>query len=422
MMPNVPAIKFCLFRRALLGALVLAVGFLGIARAQAEPAPVAPVAPINLAAPLPPVTFEDWRFVRGDDQTQEFAMAFPSPLPSGDPTNDRVTLRVVLPTDRPGPHQVIVLLHYLGAGDDRFERRAAARLARRGFASVLVALPYHLERTPPGRRSGELAVVPDVPRIRLTLAQAILDVRRTMDWVQTRPEFQSKQVGLAGVSLGAIVAAGVAGTDPRAHPCAFLLGGIEVAHLLWNSSRVAAQRDTLRRQGWTEDRAAETLADVEPLSYLRPDPNRISLVVQARFDTVVPKLCTQSLITALGNADVVTLDTGHFGGVFAEGPVLNEVGDFFTAAFRGQRRTGPTKLPAPTLRLAIQGAVGRGLDVGIGFDLWRSNARRDVFVPLLLTPRGLRLSPSVNVGGGFSLGASIDRSGVAPCFTWSVVL
>lgn len=406
--------------RAVLGTVALA--SLANLLAWAQPLESVDRPPFDLAAPVAPVTFDAWRFIQRTDQLLEYVQTFPSPLPTGDAVNDRVTVRAFLPGDRPGPYPTIVLLHYLGAGDDRFERRAAARLARRGFASVLVHLPYHLERTPAGRRSGELAVVPDVARLRMTLAQSVLDVRRTLDWIQTRPEFQSREIGIAGVSLGAIIAAGVAGTDPRVNPCAFLLGGIDVAHLLWNSSRVSAQRDALRGQGWTEERVSGVLRDVEPATYLRPQPGRLSLVLRAQFDTVVPSRCTETLITALGDPSVVTLATGHFGGVFAEGPVLNEVGEFFTAAFRGQRREGPGRLSAPTLRFAIQGTAGRGVDAAIGFDLWRSNARRDIFVPLFLTPRGLRLTPSVNLGGGFSAGISLDRQGLSPSVTWSVVL
>ncbi|MFX9638786.1 hypothetical protein ABTO85_20010, partial [Acinetobacter baumannii] len=79
-----------------------------------------------------------------------------------------------------GPVPVVVLLHYWGAPDTKVEDEIAQLLARRGIAAVAMPLPYHLGRSPMGRRSGELAIVPDPRSLNQTMTQAVLDVQRTI--------------------------------------------------------------------------------------------------------------------------------------------------------------------------------------------------------------------------------------------------
>jgi dienelactone hydrolase len=369
-----------------------------------------------------PVQFNEWVRTGENDLSEFYRGTFPSPLESVAPENNTVTVLPVLPKGRTGPVPVVVVLHYWGALNHSIELQIAEDLNKRGVAAVLVTLPYHLERTPAGKRSGELAIQPDAGYLRDTMTQSLQDVRRAIDLIYTRPEFDTSRIGIAGTSLGAIVAELVYAVDSRLTHGAFVLGGADIAHILWNSSRVIPQRDALRRKGYTEPKLREELVAVEPLSYLpRANPGK-TFVVGALYDSVVPPASTDKLIKALGTEDTLWLETGHYGGFFVQRKLLEETAKFFGDEFFGKDYVPPQRLAAPTLRLTVQYNLRTGMDIGAGIDLWSTGARREWAATGIVTPRGLRLFFGRRVDKSLSAGMSLDHDGGSFGMMWSAVL
>ncbi|MCE9559927.1 MAG: hypothetical protein K8R88_13380 [Armatimonadetes bacterium] len=213
-----------------------------------------------------------------------------------------------------------------------------------------------LSRTPRGFASGALAIQPDPALLVRTMTQSVFDVRRTIDWIQTRPEFKRDQIGISGMSLGAIVAALVSGIDTRISAQCYMIGGVDLAHILWNSSRVVQVREALRKKGYTEASLREEIKTIEPEPLLAASPQRPALVIAARYDTIVPNGSTEKLIHALGNPIVEWLATGHIGGVFAASPILRSQSDFFASAFANRPYRTSSSLRAPTLRFGTIGS------------------------------------------------------------------
>ena len=373
----------------------------------------------------PPIAFEPWREVGRDDAIAEYVATFPSAFVSGVPENDAVPLRVLLPADAKGPVPVVLLTHYWGASDLRAERALGEDLVARGVAAAILTLPYHLSRTPPGRRSGELAIVPDVPKLRGTIAQAVLDVRRSLDFLDSRPEFKRSPRGVSGTSLGALVATLGYAVDPRLTHAAFILGGADFAGILWNSSRTGPQREVLRRQGYGETRLREDLRDVEPLTYLpREAPGR-TFLVSAKYDTVVPGGNSAALARALGEPLRLQIDTGHYGGIFVQQRILREVARFFGDEMNGQTYVPPKRLLAPTVRIGALASAPNGFDIAAGLDLYRFDPRGDGFVCALITPRGPQLFAGRTLFPGVAFGGVAKFSGPSHFgigLFWSAVL
>lgn len=373
----------------------------------------------------PPVTFAPWREVERDETTVEYLETFPSALLTGTVENDTVPLRILLPVNPKGPVPVVLITHYWGASDLRGERALAEDLVGRGLGAAILTLPYHLSRTPKGRRSGELAVVPDPVKLRQTVTQAVLDVRRSLDFLDSRPEFVKSPRGLAGTSLGALVTALGYATDPRVTHAAFILGGVDFAGILWNSSRVVLQRDALRRQGFTESRMRQELAPVEPLTYLPRETPGTTFVVSAKYDTVVPGANSSALIRSLGEPRRLQIDTGHYGGIFVQRKVLREVSRFFGSEMAGTTYVPPSRIVAPTLRLGVISSIPNGFDLAAGIDIFALDPRRDAFGTLLLTARGPQLFFGRTVFQGLALGVigsfgGKSRLGIGAF--WSAVL
>ena len=376
----------------------------------------------DLAVPPPPIAFADWRRVELGETYREYSVHFPSAMVTAYEANNVVPLRVFLPATGAGPFPVAVVLHYWGATGQRAEVALAQELVDRGIAAVLVSLPYHMERTPKGRTSGELAIQPDPESMRATMGQSVLDVRRTVDWIATRPELDANRIALTGTSLGGLVGATAYGVEPRITAAAFVLAGADLAHILWHSSRVVAQRDELRRRGYSEGRLREELAGIEPLRYLARRRTSPTFVVGARFDTVIPPEDTQKLIEALPEAHVLWVDTGHYGGVFVQRKILHLVADFVEATFVGRAFEPPGRLYAPTLRIGVQWNTTQGLQVAVGLDLWKSSARAEAFASFLVTPKGAQVFLGHQVGRGFAIGVAARPDGIAVGAFWSTIL
>lgn len=377
--------------------------------------------PDVVAAP-PAISFSEWRRATETDNSREFVLTFPSAITTGYPENDEVHLRVLLPATGSGPFPSVVLLHYWGASDQRIDVALAQELNRLGLAAVLIDLPFHLGRTPKGSASGELAIQPHPDRLTGSMIQSLSDVRRTIDWIQTRPELDAKRIALAGTSLGGLVGALAYAVEPRITVASFVLAGADLAHILWHSSRVVAQRDELRRQGVNEDRLREAIQAIEPLTYLPSRAPGRTFVVGARYDTVIPPSDTQKLIDALPGAKTLWVDTGHYGGVFVQRKLLRLVARFSAAALSDQPFDPPEKLYAPTLRIGVELNVDRGLQVAAGLDIWRSSPRAEAFASFMVTPKGAQLYLGHTLGNGFSIGVAVRPTRASLGAFWSTIL
>jgi hypothetical protein len=370
----------------------------------------------------PAISFPAWNEVDVAEEHTEYLVTFPSAIVTPYPNNNVVPVRVFVPEPHNGPMPVVVVLHYWGATDLRPERSLATELNRRGIAAAVVTLPYHLERTPPGRRSGDMAIEADVDRLRRTTLQSVMDVRRTIDFLMTKSEFDSTRIGITGTSLGALVTALVFAVDSRIQSATFILGGADFAEIMWSSSRVVLQRDALRRRGYTEEKLRDALKDVEPLTYLPDRKTGTSFVIGAKFDTVIQEGSTRKLINALPNPKVLWLDTGHYGGIFVQRRLMREVASYFGAQFTGSEYSLPSQLYAPTFRLGIKADVVSGFDVAVGLDLLRFDKRGEGFATLLLTPRGAGLFLGKKITPVLAAGAILTPKYGSLGIFWSTVL
>ncbi len=378
--------------------------------------------PSNIAQPPPRISFDQWREVARSEFSTEYTFAFASAVTTGIEQNDTVRLRVFTPTDTFAASPVVVLLHYWGASDTSLERTIARRLAEAGVATVIMPLPYHLDRTPPGMVSGQKAIEPDMQKLQATMTQSVLDVRRTVDWIESRSEFDKNKIGIAGTSLGALVSALSFAVDQRFAASCYLLGGADIAHILWHSSRVVSQREELRRQGYTEGKVRVELAGIEPLNFLSKADTRPSYVIAAKFDTVVPPADAEKLIGALGNAQSTWLDTGHYGGALVQNKLVRAVSGFFTQTFRGPGFAAPNSLYAPTIRWGINLNDETGLQVMAGIDVWRLRANGETFAAVMITPRGGAGFIGHTISKNLALGVTVLSKRTVVGALWSIVL
>ncbi len=376
----------------------------------------------DLRAPLDPV-FPS-RLLTGVRQEgyTEYRVEFPSALQSAYPANNTVHAWWLVPTEGAGRFPTVVMLHTLGIRRPELEMGLARELARHGIAVFLMTLPYHMNRTPPGRGSGDMILTGDIPLLREAAVQATWDVRRAFDWLQRQPETDPERIALVGISLGAILGATALASEPRVHSAVLILGGADLAHVLWDSVLAIRARARLRREGYTLERLREALAPVEPLNLLTPELGEKTFVIGARFDIVVPTEDTEKLIRALGAPRVFWLNTGHFGGGLVQRPLFRMVRQYLQARFEGQTLGNTPSLLAPTLRIGAIYSAGRDFRLALATDFWRSDKNGSLFVSGVLTPRGGSLFAGARLRLGFSAGVEITPKRAYGAVFWHFVL
>ena len=327
-----------------------------------------------------------------------------------------------MPTEAFGKVPVVILLHYWGAIDDDLEQRIAEDLAKRGVASISFPLPFHMGRTPSNSVSGALAIQPDPIKLRQTMIQSVQDTRRVLDFVESRSEFDAEKIGLHGTSLGALIAELVFAADDRVAAASFLLGGADLAHILWHSSRVVSQRETLRKNGYSEDRMRLELSSVEPLNYLKKTDLRPTYVVGAKYDSVIPPVDTRKLVDALGNTQSLWIDTGHYGGALVSRKLERTVVRFQAQTLLDQGFTAPESFYAPTIRFGLHLSDETGMQVMAGLDIWRLKSNGETFASAMITPRGAQGFLGHTVSKNLAIGITVTPKRTTWGVLWSLIL
>lgn len=196
-----------------------------------------------------------------------------------------------------GGRTAVILMPPLQADDERAEA-VARRVAREGFTAVLPA-PSSLAVWSGTSWSGWL----DVLEQRAAAGRAAVAL--------AREEFDASCVAIVGVSLGALSAVSVAAAKPPADALVVMLGGGGLATIARHSSLPALRRLRTRAPipaAWEE---AERLGALEPLIAARRIPPGRSLLIDARFDRVIPRKSSTQLWQALGRPPRRTYPSGH---------------------------------------------------------------------------------------------------------------
>jgi len=191
---------------------------------------------------------------------------------------DRVPGRLLLPESGDGPFPLILLQHGLnGAKDADYIESTGGPWAAGGAAVASIDFPLHGERanpklgdllrsgiTGPGRANEPTRIL-----VQEFFRQAIADLGRALDALQTLPEIDGDRIAYASFSLGSIVGATFCASDPRPCAAAFALGGGGIGP-----------------------------AELDPARSIGNFAPRPSLFVNSKTDEVIPLAAAEALFAA----------------------------------------------------------------------------------------------------------------------------
>jgi dienelactone hydrolase len=213
----------------------------------------------------------------------------------------------------PGPHPTVVVFP-IRAGNHVVSEALAKALVNRGYAAIWLERRRSLFGEDDDRSPG------DFEAFAADLGNFVLDARRLIGWLATRPEVDPERIATAGVSLGGILAVNTLAQEPLVRAGFFVMAGGGLPEILRDSQdgdlvrfRERAFEAELFTDGEDLARQARAYTDpIDPLTWAhRIAPEQV-LLISARYDRVIAYERTEALWRALGRPRWLEVPTGHY--------------------------------------------------------------------------------------------------------------
>ena len=289
---------------------------------------------------------------------QTRAVTLTSKIVSPYPRNNQIPVTFYPAQGVEGKAPAAILLHLLGGGIE-VSQRFAKYLQARGVNAAVMQLPYHYNRAV-GIAPVKFYVSNDAKIVAKSFDQAASDVSTIADWLQTQPEVDPDKLGVAGVSLGAIITHLAMGRDARLNAGVALVGGGDLKEIsqLGTLAKLFLQvRNTIASTsiGEAELREADPLYDAD-----KNRPRRV-LMIQGARDEIIPRRASTELWEALGKPPIQWLDIGHYGLFLGVESAERATYQYLRNIWNGAPDAPIPRVYAPT----IKGGLLFGLDSNI---------------------------------------------------------
>ncbi len=297
-----------------------------------------------------------------------------------------------------------ILLHLLGGGIEVSQRFAKA-LSARGVNAAVIQLPYHYDRGV-GSKPTKFYVSNDPAVVAASFEQAASDVSTVADWLQTQPEVDEGKLGIAGVSLGAIITHLAMGRDARLNAGVALVGGgdvKEIAQLGTLAKLFLGVRKTLDASATSDQK----LRAADPLTYAQNNRPRRVLMIQAARDEIIPRRAATELWEALDKPPIQWLDIGHYGLFLGVKSAENATYAYLNNVWNGTPDAPIPRVYAPTIKGGLLFGLDSNVTPAVTFQyplLRKSNHQSLVHADLGMSGRGPYAGVGVTVNRYIDLG------------------
>lgn len=197
--------------------------------------------------------------------------------------DQKVTALLTLPAEREQPVPTIILMH--GLGDRKtvdYIEAGNQYLLDAGYAVLRVDISNHGDRFKYDYdfdlTTGYRYWTRDV------ITQTVFDLRRAVDFIQTREELDAGRIGFYGISLGGIIGTIFCSVEERVEVPVIVLAGGKL-NLMFGKDALS---------GDTKD----YLSIIDPINYVANISPRPLLMINAEDDDVVPPITSKLLFKA----------------------------------------------------------------------------------------------------------------------------
>ena len=182
--------------------------------------------------------------------------------------------------------------------------------AKAGFAVLSLDPQYLGERARPDRKMYSTDIFTGIQAIR----QTVLDYRRGLDFLETRPEINQDAIVYLGGSMGGILGIVIVGEDKRIDAAVITVAGGSWMGMVRNTIDPAAKEIKKFRveNGLTWDEMQRFFDPVDPINYVGAISPRPLLMINGKHDIVVSPRTTKNLWRRAGEPkEIWWLNYGH---------------------------------------------------------------------------------------------------------------
>jgi uncharacterized protein len=198
---------------------------------------------------------------------------------------EQVPALLNIPLNAKAPYPCIIAQHgYSSRKEDNVI--FALTVARLGYAMFSIDAQYHGERKVRGKDIFSIDIGNDTQAI----VQTIIDLRRAIDYLQSRKDIDPDRIGYVGVSMGAILGTIFSGVDSRVKAPILIVGGGGWRTIITLSQIGPAitMRNHLREKNLQADTLAVNARAIDPLNFVWRISPRPVLFINGKRDRLVP--------------------------------------------------------------------------------------------------------------------------------------
>jgi hypothetical protein len=249
----------------------------------------------------------------GQYELQDGVLQFPSALVTPYPENNVVTVGVYPARDRrpDQPKRAVIVIPQWNS-DEQGHVGLCQLFARFGLTALRLSLPYHDSRRPAELQRADYIVSANVGRTLLANRQAVLDIKRTVDWL-AREGYE--RIGLMGTSLGSCLSMLAMAHDPRVKAGAFNHISPYFADVVWQGISTRHVREGFDGH-ISLDVLRECWLPISPRPFVSRVAGRKLLLVYALYDLTFPLDLSRQFVGEFHRAGVAheigVLPCGHY--------------------------------------------------------------------------------------------------------------
>ncbi len=209
----------------------------------------------------------------------------------------RVTALLSLPKKGTTPVPLVILMH--GLGDHKavdYVEYGNDLFLKNGFAVLRIDISDHGDRK---NDVYDFDLTGDYKYwTRNVISQTVFDLRRAIDFIETRKELDHNRIGYYGISLGGIIGTVFCGVENRIKVPVIALAGGQL-NLLYGENALSSE-------------AKDFVSIIEPLNFVEQISPRPFLMLNAKNDEIVPPAMSKLLFYAAKDPkEIIWYDAKH---------------------------------------------------------------------------------------------------------------
>ena len=212
---------------------------------------------------------------------------------------------LALPAEASGPFPCIIFLHGIGQ-EKEFIDEIIGPFVEAGYAMVTFD-----QYTRGERKLEEEGMIKEMQGLRRRAALNVIETRRLVDYLLTRPDVDPERIYLLGASFGAITGSTAAAFEERIHAVVLCYGGGNLRALL---SSDEAKSEAGRWHWLIREAGAFIMAPSDPVRHVAEISPRPLLIQNGTHDRLISNEAAKALQEAAGEPkEIVWYDSDHIG-------------------------------------------------------------------------------------------------------------